>query len=89
MATLNALHMNLPIISIGLARFCCKLRSIIIFLQMSLSVLAMVLAGMSQRNTWHMCLRVMRSRATYAKSLFNQDNQNQNLDNKPPQKLLY
>jgi hypothetical protein len=49
----------------------------------------MVLAGMSQRNTWHMCLRVMRSRATYAKSLFDQDNQNQNLANKPPpQKIV-
>lgn len=70
----------------GLARFCCKLRSIIIFLQMSLRVLAMVLAGMSQRNTWHMCLRVMRSRATYAKSLFDQDNQNKNLANKPDSK---
>jgi len=44
--------------------------------------------NMSQRNTWHMCLRVMRSRATYAKSLFDQDNQNQNqnLVNKPPPK---
>lgn len=56
-------------VSIGLVRFCCSERSIMIFLQMSRSVLAMVRAGMSHRNTWHMCLRVPRSRATYAKSL--------------------
>lgn len=49
---------------------CWRLRSIMIFLQMSLSVLAIVLAGVSHRKTWHMCLRVTRSRATYAKSLY-------------------
>ena len=48
---------------------CWRLRSIMIFLQMSLSVLAIVLAGVSHRKTWHMCRRVTRSRATYAKSL--------------------
>lgn len=57
--------------SVDLETFCWRLRSIIIFLQMSLKVLAIVRAGMSHRNTWHMCRRVTRSRATYAKSLRN------------------
>lgn len=58
-----------PLMSTGFARFWCCDRSIMIFLQMSRSVFAMVRAGMSQRNTWHMCFRVDRSLATYAKSL--------------------
>lgn len=58
-----------PLMSTGFARFWCCDRSIMIFLQMSRSVLAIVRAGMSQRNTWHMCFRVDRSLATYAKSL--------------------
>ena len=41
------------------------------FLQISHSVFAMCRAGSSQRKTWHMCRRVPRSRATYAKSLLN------------------
>ena len=53
----------------GTAVECCRLRSIMIFLQMSRSALAMVRAGVSQRNTWHMWRRLTRSRATYAKSL--------------------
>lgn len=57
--------------SVDLEMFCWRLRSIIIFLQMSLRVLAIVRAGMSHLNTWHMCLRVILSRATYAKSLKN------------------
>jgi len=39
------------------------------FLHISQSVFAMCRAGSSQRKTWHMCRRVPRSRATYAKSL--------------------
>lgn len=58
-----------PLMSTGFARFWCCDRSIMIFLQMSRSVFAIVRAGMSQRNTWHMCFRVDRSLATYAKSL--------------------
>jgi hypothetical protein len=52
--------------------FCSRCRSNMIFLQMSLSVLAMCRAGVSQRNTWHMCFLDALSRATYAKSLSNQ-----------------
>jgi hypothetical protein len=47
----------------------CSERSIMMRLQMSRSAFAMLRAGASHRNTWHMCLRVARSRATYAKSL--------------------
>lgn len=50
--------------------FCSRWRSSMIFLQMSLRVLAMCRAGVSQRNTWHMCFLVVLSRATYAKSLY-------------------
>lgn len=53
-----------PLISTGFAKFWCWDRSIIIFLHMSRSVLAIVRAGMSQRNTWHMCFRVDLSLAT-------------------------
>lgn len=42
----------------------CKDLSIMMRLQISLNALAMLRAGASQRNTWHMCLRVARSRAT-------------------------
>ena len=47
---LNRLLAAIPILEEDWAR----LRSIKIFLQMSLSALAMALAGTSQRNTWHM-----------------------------------
>lgn len=57
--------------SVDREMFCCRLRSIMIFLQISLRVLAIVRAGMSHLKTWHMCLRVILSRATYAKSLEN------------------
>lgn len=67
--------MSVVLISVDLETFCWRLRSIIIFLQMSLRVLAIVRAGISHLNTWHMCRRVILSRATYAKSLRN------NIDN--------
>ncbi len=41
-----------------------RLRSIKIFLQMSLRAFAMALAGTSQRNTWHKCRLVFLSLAT-------------------------
>lgn len=58
--------------SVGLGGGCNE-RSIMILLQISRRVFAMVRAGASQRKTWHMCLRVARSRATYAKSLWNKN----------------
>lgn len=62
-------RLALPLTSTGFARFWCSDLSIIIFLQISRNVLAMVRAGISHRNTWHMCFLVERSLATYAKSL--------------------
>lgn len=60
---------GLPLTSMVFPRFCCRLLSIMIFLQISLNVFAIVRAGISHRKTWHICLRVVRSLATYAKSL--------------------
>lgn len=65
------INIMLILMSVDLDMFCWRLRSIMIFLHMSLRVLAIVRAGMSHLNTWHMCWRVIRSRATYAKSLRN------------------